>query len=79
MGVAPGSDARPAQLRAAVVEGSGRAFMNGLHAASVVTGPLCVAGGVLAAVGIRKSARRRLTATDPPAAPRSRGRPLRPA
>ncbi|MFF1442079.1 hypothetical protein [Streptomyces sp. NPDC058295] len=44
------------QLRAAVVEGGGQAFMNGLHAAFVVTGLLCVAGVVLAAVGIRKSA-----------------------
>ncbi|MDQ0578950.1 MFS transporter [Streptomyces rishiriensis] len=56
MGVAPVSDTMPTQLRAAVVEGSGQAFMNGLHAASLVTGLLCVAGAVLAAVGIRKSA-----------------------
>jgi hypothetical protein len=46
----------PEQLRAAVVEGSGQAFMNGLHAASAVTGLLCVVGAVLAAAGIRKSA-----------------------
>ncbi|MBC7268973.1 MAG: MFS transporter, partial [Streptomyces sp.] len=43
----------PAQLRAAVVEGSGQAFVNGMHTALVVTGVLCLVGVVLAAVGIR--------------------------
>ncbi|MFJ4621292.1 MFS transporter [Streptomyces sp. NPDC088812] len=56
MGVAPVAEGMPAQLRAAVVEGSGQAFMNGLHTASVVTGLLCVVGAVLAAVGMRRSA-----------------------
>ncbi|MFI9548841.1 MFS transporter [Streptomyces sp. NPDC052016] len=55
MGVAPVSGSMPGPLRAAVVEGSGQAFMNGLHAAAVVTGLLCVAGAVLAAVGIRRT------------------------
>ncbi|MFJ8111770.1 MFS transporter [Streptomyces sp. NPDC096132] len=56
MGVAPVSDTMPAQLRAAVVEGSGQAFMNGVHAAVVVTGLLCVLGAVLAALGVRQTA-----------------------
>ncbi|WP_308430822.1 hypothetical protein [Streptomyces aurantiogriseus] len=38
-----------------MVEGSGQAFMNGLHAVSVVTGLLCVGGAAPAAVGIRKT------------------------
>ncbi|MDH6224402.1 hypothetical protein M2169_001372 [Streptomyces sp. MJP52] len=42
-----------AELRAAVVEGAGRAFVNGLHAAVVVTGVLCVLGAVVAGAGIR--------------------------
>ncbi|MGI5163672.1 MFS transporter [Spirillospora sp. CA-253888] len=54
MGVAPVSSAMPAQLRAAVVEGAGQAFMNGVHAAVLVTGVLCVAGAVLAAAGLRR-------------------------
>lgn len=56
MGVAPVSDAMPARLRAAVVEGNGQVFTNGQHTASVVTGLLGVGGAVLAAVGIGKSA-----------------------
>jgi EmrB/QacA subfamily drug resistance transporter len=52
MGVAPVSAAMPGQLRAAVAEGSAQAFMNGLHAASVVTGLLCLVGAVVAAVGL---------------------------
>jgi hypothetical protein len=59
MGVAPVADAMPGPLRAAVVGGSGQAFMKGVHAASLVTGPLCLAGclakAVLAAAGIRRS------------------------
>ncbi|GAA3004377.1 MFS transporter [Streptomyces fulvorobeus] len=54
MGVSPVSADMPAQLRAAVTEGSGQAFMNGVHAAALVTGVLCVAGAVLAAVGLRR-------------------------
>ncbi|MBH5338052.1 DHA2 family efflux MFS transporter permease subunit [Streptomyces pactum] len=54
MGIAPVSDGTPGPLRAAVVEGSGQAFMNGVHTAALVTGVLCVAGAVLAAVGVRR-------------------------
>lgn len=56
MGVSPVSGDMPAQLRAAVVEGSGQAFMNGVHSAVLVTGVLCVVGAVLAAVGVRRTA-----------------------
>ncbi|MFE0798823.1 MFS transporter [Streptomyces sp. NPDC058812] len=56
MGVAPVSGDMPAGLRAAVVEGSGQAFMNGVHVAVIVTGTLCVLGAVLAATGIRRGA-----------------------
>lgn len=73
MGVAPVSDTMPARPRAAVVEGSGQAFRNGLHAASVVTGLLCAAGAVLAAVGIRKSAAGGRPRPVPPAVPRPAG------
>ncbi|MFI8192294.1 MFS transporter [Streptomyces sp. NPDC085946] len=55
MGIAPVSGDMPAVLRAAVVEGSGQAFVSGMHAAAVLTGVLCLAGAVLAAVGIRRS------------------------
>ncbi|WP_326700645.1 MFS transporter [Streptomyces sp. NBC_01754] len=54
MGVSPVSDAMPAQLRAAVVEGSGNAFMNGVHTAVLVTAVLCVAGALLAGLGMRR-------------------------
>ncbi|MFH8492545.1 MFS transporter [Streptomyces coeruleorubidus] len=53
MGVAPVSDAMPAQLRAAVVEGSHTAFMNGVHTAVLVTGVLALLGAALAAFGLR--------------------------
>ncbi|MFD0312984.1 MFS transporter [Streptomyces flavalbus] len=56
MGIAPVDGSLPAPLRAAVVEGSGQAFMNGMHAALVVTGVLCLVGAALAAVGIRTRA-----------------------
>ncbi len=55
MGVAPISGDMPAQLKAAVIEGSGQAFVNGVHTAALVTGVLCVAGAVLAAVGVRRN------------------------
>ncbi|MET9509461.1 MFS transporter [Streptomyces flavidovirens] len=55
MGVAPVSGDMPAQLKAAVIEGSGQAFVNGVHTAALVTGVLCVAGAVLAAVGVRRN------------------------
>ncbi|MEU2439659.1 MFS transporter [Streptomyces rubradiris] len=57
MGVAPVSPGMPDTLRAAVVEGSGRAFMNGVHASAVVTGVLCLLGAALAAAGMRGGAR----------------------
>ncbi|WP_455712183.1 MFS transporter [Streptomyces canus] len=53
LGVAPVSDAMPAQLRAAVVEGSHTAFMNGVHTAVLVTGVLALVGAALAALGLR--------------------------
>ena len=37
----------------AVVEGSGRAFMNGLHGAAVLAGVLCLIGAAVAAIGVR--------------------------
>ncbi|MGW0779313.1 DHA2 family efflux MFS transporter permease subunit [Streptomyces sp. NPDC002913] len=54
MGVSPVSADMPAQLRAAVVEGSGNAFMNGVHSAVIVTAVLCVAGALLAGLGMRR-------------------------
>ncbi|CAM5591309.1 MFS transporter [Streptomyces griseomycini] len=56
MGIAPVSADMPAQLRAAVVEGSGQAFVGGLHSAVVVTGILCLIGAVAAVAGIRSRA-----------------------
>ncbi|MFE0473785.1 MFS transporter [Streptomyces sp. NPDC058947] len=53
MGVAPVSEAMPAQLRAAVTEGSHTAFMNGVHTAVLVTGVLALLGAALAALGLR--------------------------
>ncbi|MHA5048158.1 MFS transporter [Streptomyces sp. SD15] len=55
MGISPVSGDMPAQVRAAVVEGSGQAFLNGMHAAAVLTGVLCIAGAALAAAGIRRA------------------------
>ncbi len=55
MGVSPSSSGMSAQLSAAVIEGSGRAFMNGLHSAVLITGTLCVVGAALAAVGVRST------------------------
>ncbi|GAA2123463.1 hypothetical protein GCM10009727_10100 [Actinomadura napierensis] len=53
MGVSPTSGAMPAQVKAAVVEVSGQAFMNGVHVAVLVTGVLCAVGAAVAAIGIR--------------------------
>lgn len=53
MGVAPVSPDMSAQLKAAVVDGSGQAFMNGVHTAVTVTGALCLLGAVGAAAGLR--------------------------
>lgn len=55
MGVAPVSSDMPTGLRAAVVEGSGRAFMNGVHTAVAITGVLCLLGAVIAVVGLRRA------------------------
>ncbi|MGK5501230.1 MFS transporter, partial [Streptomyces sp. URMC 125] len=55
MGVAPVSPGMSEQLRTAVVEGSGNAFMNGIHTAVLVTAALCVLGAALAAAGLRSS------------------------
>ncbi|MEW2078576.1 MFS transporter [Streptomyces sp. NPDC013433] len=57
MGIAPVSADMPAQLKAAVVEGSGQAFVNGLHSAVVVTGVLCLIGAVAAVAGIERRSR----------------------
>ncbi|MFF2731004.1 DHA2 family efflux MFS transporter permease subunit [Streptomyces sp. NPDC058008] len=54
MGVSPVSADMPAQLRAAVIEGSGNAFMNGVHSAVMVTAALCVVGALLAGFGMRR-------------------------
>lgn len=54
MGVPPVSADMPAQLKAAVIEGSGNAFMNGVHTAVVVTAVLCAAGALLAGFGMRR-------------------------
>ncbi|MFD6126182.1 MFS transporter, partial [Streptomyces hydrogenans] len=56
MGVAPVSADLPAQLKVSIVEGSHNAFMNGVHAAVLTAGVLCVAGAVLAVVGVRRVA-----------------------
>ncbi|MFE0676425.1 MFS transporter [Streptomyces sp. NPDC058867] len=56
MGISPVSADMPAAVRAAVVEGSGQAFLNGVHAAVVLTGGLCLAGAALAAAGLRRRA-----------------------
>ncbi|MFB4421140.1 MFS transporter [Streptomyces sp. QL37] len=53
MGISPVSADMPAQLRAAVIEGSGQAFMNGVHAAVAVTAGLCAVGALLAGFGMR--------------------------
>uniref|UniRef100_UPI0028117ACF MFS transporter n=1 Tax=Streptomyces sp. TaxID=1931 RepID=UPI0028117ACF len=57
MGIAPVSSDMPAQIRAAVVEGSGQAFVNGLHSAVTVTGVLCLIGAVAAVAGVKGRAR----------------------
>ncbi|WP_031002154.1 MFS transporter [Streptomyces sp. NRRL F-5727] len=55
MGVAPVAAEMPAPLKAAVVEGSHHAFMNGVHTSLLVAGTLCVLGALLAVVGVRRS------------------------
>jgi EmrB/QacA subfamily drug resistance transporter len=53
MGAAPVSGSMPAQLRAAVTEGSHAAFMSGVHLAVLVTGVLCALGAVVSAAVLR--------------------------
>ncbi|UBU08630.1 DHA2 family efflux MFS transporter permease subunit [Nonomuraea gerenzanensis] len=55
MGLSPVSEGMPARVAAAVVEGSGNAFMTGVHTAVLLTGVLCVIGGIVAAAGMRRS------------------------
>ncbi|WP_299538566.1 DHA2 family efflux MFS transporter permease subunit [uncultured Streptomyces sp.] len=55
MGVSPVSGDMPAQLKSAVIEGSGQAFMNGVHTSALVTGVLCLLGAVVAVVGVRRN------------------------
>lgn len=55
MRVAPVGDDMPARLQAAVVEGAGNAFMNGVHTAVLTTGVLCVLGAILAAIEVRRA------------------------
>lgn len=54
MGVGPVTGHMSAPLRAAVAEGSGNAFMNGVRTAVLVTAVLCAVGALLAAVGPRR-------------------------
>ena len=54
MGIAPVPPGIPEQVGAAVVEGSGQAFMNGVHTAALVTGVLCLLGAVLSFVTVRR-------------------------
>ncbi|MFG2259463.1 MFS transporter [Streptomyces mirabilis] len=56
MGIAPVSSGMPTQIKAAVIEGSGQAFVNGLHSAVTVTGILCLIGAAAAIVGIKSRA-----------------------
>ncbi|MGW5868386.1 DHA2 family efflux MFS transporter permease subunit [Streptomyces sp. NPDC055239] len=55
MGAAPVSPDMSAEVRAAVVDGSGQAFMNGVHTAVTVTGVLCLLGAVGAAAGLQRA------------------------
>ncbi|MER7571634.1 MFS transporter [Streptomyces sp. NPDC126514] len=57
MGISPVSADMPAGVRAAVIEGSGQAFLNGVHAAVVLTGALCLVGAAVAAAGLRRPAK----------------------
>ncbi|GAA3079098.1 MFS transporter [Streptomyces glomeratus] len=56
LGVWPLSPHMTAQVKAAVIEGSGHAFMNGVHTAASVAGVLCVVGAVVAVIGVRPNA-----------------------
>ncbi|MFI6583167.1 MFS transporter [Embleya sp. NPDC050493] len=52
MGVAPVSPDMPARLHAQIVEGSGQAFMNGVHTAAIIAAVACLAGAALSAAGL---------------------------
>ncbi|MEV0901171.1 MFS transporter [Actinoplanes sp. NPDC049802] len=54
MGVAPVTADMPETVRAAVVEGSATAFLNGVHTAALVSGVLCAVGAIVAVAGIRR-------------------------
>ncbi|MEU4424933.1 MFS transporter [Actinoplanes sp. NPDC024001] len=54
MGVAPVTADLPDQVRAAIIDGSATAFLNGVHTAALVAGMLCLAGAVVAVAGIRR-------------------------
>ena len=56
MGIAPVAPGMAADVRAAVVEASGTAFLTGLHSAALLTGVLCLVGASVAALGIRRGA-----------------------
>ncbi|MFI6359457.1 MFS transporter [Streptomyces sp. NPDC050743] len=56
LGVWPVSAHMTVQVKAAVIEGSGHAFINGVHTAASVAGVLCVVGAVVAVTGVRPSA-----------------------
>jgi EmrB/QacA subfamily drug resistance transporter len=68
MGIAPVSPDMPGQLRAAVIEGSGQAFVNGLHSAVTVTGVLCLIGAVAAVAGIKRRDREAPEGAEAPVA-----------
>ncbi|MEV6342532.1 MFS transporter [Actinoplanes sp. NPDC051851] len=54
MGVAPVSSDMSAEIRAAVVDGAGQAFVNGVHTAALTAGVLCLVGALVAVIGIRR-------------------------
>lgn len=58
MGIAPVAPSMPGELRDAVIDGTAQAFMNGLHAAVLLTGLLCVIGAAISAAGVRRRADR---------------------
>jgi EmrB/QacA subfamily drug resistance transporter len=55
VGGTPPTAGLPAGIQAAVAEGSSQAFMNGLHAAALAAGLLCVAAALLAALGVQRN------------------------
>ncbi|GAA2884085.1 MFS transporter [Actinoplanes cyaneus] len=57
MGIAPVSADLTGNVRAAVIEGAGTAFLHGVHAAALVSGVLCLLAAVVAVVGIRRGAK----------------------